>query len=255
MLKKAALFFAISLNIGFSNAQKLGFFGEIGISAGPVFFQSDYGQRDVFKNYIQNNGFSVTGSYFLTPDHDYHDFREHFRFRFDLSYMNCELQHYGRWVEPWKTNTFAQQLRAMRGEVTTLGLGTQVEFYPWKTEETRNDRRQFYPYLSLGGQVANYTSKATSLLGPMGSAVATPDKYINGFRNDTKVVGAVSTSIGTRYLLDDYHALFIDARVQYYFSDWVDGLNPDRRIYDENKANDWISSVSVGYIYYFHEKK
>jgi hypothetical protein len=254
MLKKVVILILLYINIGLASAQVRGFFGEIGISAGPVFLQSDYGERNVFKNYIQNNGFSVTGSYFITPDSDYHLTREHFRFRFDVSYMHSTLQHHGQWVAPSKTSLFAEQLRAMRGEVTTIGIGTQVEFYPWKTEESRNDKVKFYPYISLGGQLSNYTSKATSLLGPLGNPATTPEKYQTGYRNDTKVVGSASTSIGTRYLFDNYHAIFIDAKVQYYFSDWVDGLNPDRRIYSENKANDWISCVSVGYIYYFHEK-
>jgi hypothetical protein len=42
----------------------------------------------------------------------------------------------------------------------------------------------------------------------------------------------------------------IDLRVQYYFSNWVDGLNPDPTIYKENKANDWNVWLNFGYIYY-----
>lgn len=255
MLKKIVVYLLLFLNITIFNAQDRGFFGEIGILAGPVFLQSDYGQRDVFKNYIQNNGFSVTGCYFITPDSDYHGRIEHFRFRFDVSYTHSNLQHYGEWVSADKTSILSEQLKAMRGEVTTIGLGGQVEFYPWKTEESRDDSKRFYPYISLGGQLSNYTSKSTSLLGPLGNPATTPEKYQTGYRNETKMIGSASTSIGTRYLLNDYHALVIDARVQYFFSDWVDGLNPDRNIYRENKANDWMSSLSVGYIYYFHKNK
>jgi hypothetical protein len=43
----------------------------------------------------------------------------------------------------------------------------------------------------------------------------------------------------------------IDLRFQYYFfSNWVDGLNPNPEIYKENKANDWLVWFNVGYIYY-----
>jgi hypothetical protein len=40
----------------------------------------------------------------------------------------------------------------------------------------------------------------------------------------------------------------IDLRFQYYFSNWVDGLNPNPEIYKENKANDWLVWFNVGYI-------
>ena len=42
----------------------------------------------------------------------------------------------------------------------------------------------------------------------------------------------------------------IDLRWQYYFSNWVDGLNPDPNIYKENKANEWLVWLNFGYIYY-----
>ena len=47
----------------------------------------------------------------------------------------------------------------------------------------------------------------------------------------------------------------LDSRWQYYFSDWVDGLNPgidqnEVRPVPENKSNDWIYWINIGYIYY-----
>jgi hypothetical protein len=42
----------------------------------------------------------------------------------------------------------------------------------------------------------------------------------------------------------------VDLRVQYYFSNWVDGLNPDPKVYTENRANDWNIWFNFGYIYY-----
>jgi hypothetical protein len=42
----------------------------------------------------------------------------------------------------------------------------------------------------------------------------------------------------------------IDLRFQYFFSNWVDGLNPNpAAYYKENKANDWLVWLN-GYIYY-----
>ena len=48
-------------------------------------------------------------------------------------------------------------------------------------------------------------------------------------------VASVTGAIGTRYKLSDYHSLFAEVRAQYFFSDWVDGLNPNKDIYKENK--------------------
>jgi hypothetical protein len=40
--------------------------------------------------------------------------------------------------------------------------------------------------------------------------------------------------------------------ISIFFSNWVDGLNPNPAIYKENKANDWLVWLNVGYIYYFY---
>jgi hypothetical protein len=45
----------------------------------------------------------------------------------------------------------------------------------------------------------------------------------------------------------------LDLRGQYYFSDWVDGLNPDHNKYTENRYNDWLVWLNVGYILYIED--
>jgi hypothetical protein len=42
----------------------------------------------------------------------------------------------------------------------------------------------------------------------------------------------------------------VEARFQYFGSDWVDGLNPNKEIYTENKYNDWQVWLTFGYIFY-----
>jgi hypothetical protein len=42
----------------------------------------------------------------------------------------------------------------------------------------------------------------------------------------------------------------VDLRFQYYFSNWVDGLNPNPVTVPENRANDCLVWLNVGYIYY-----
>jgi hypothetical protein len=60
----------------------------------------------------------------------------------------------------------------------------------------------------------------------------------------------VVSSVGTRYKLAPLSDLMVDLRFQYFFSNWVDGLNPNPTIYKENKANDWLVWFNFGYIYY-----
>jgi hypothetical protein len=241
--------------LGFSNIANSQYnngrtYQEIGIMTGPVFFQSDFGERNVFENYIRNNGISAGIFYYVSAIDNYASLRENFKLRLELSYMKCNLNHYGQWVDPNNTKQFATQLRAMGGKVEAANLGFQIEYYPWKTDDYSRDVT-FSPYLSLGAQLSSFTSGTFSTLGPLGNTYTTPDKYIGATRSETGVVGSLTTSIGTRYMLDDYNALSLDARVQYYFSDWVDGLNPDSKLHPENQSNDWSTTINIGYIYYF----
>ncbi len=257
MLKKILIILVIFIQTRALNAQfnfrNTKIYNEISIAAGPVFFQSDYGARDEFKNYIKNNGFSITAAYYFTPFQDYHNISEYFKARVDLTYTNSTLQHYGKYVDSESGSLFSNQLRAMRGSASTIGLGAQIEYFPWKCDDAILGLG-FFPFISVGAQIASYTSKVSSTLGPIGTQDTTPVKYLDGYRNDTDFTGSFSTSVGTRYLLSDYHALVIEARSQFFFSDWVDGLNPNSKVYTENMSNDWLSGISLGYIYYFHEK-
>ncbi len=79
------------------------------------------------------------------------------------------------------------------------------------------------------------------------------DKNIDYLRIDPINVDGGSTwstvaSVGARYKLDKMSDLMIDLRWQYFFSDWVDGLDHNWRNYD--KSNDWLLWLNVGYIYY-----
>ncbi len=243
------LFFFGVFNL--SNAQGGRTYQEIGIMAGPVFFQSDFGARNEFKNFYKNNGFSIGGFYYISAMDNLGTFAENFKLRLEVSYMSCELQHYGQYVDLDSNSLFTRQLRAMRGSVEAINGGFQLEYYPFKTDDYSRGSN-FSPYISGGFQMSNFTSNVTSTLGAFGSPSVTPNKYKDGFKNESGIVGSLTASIGTRYLLDDYNALVLDARTQFYFSDWVDGLNPDSNRYPENKSNDWSTTINFGYIYYFN---
>ena len=246
-------------------AQFGGFSHEVGIIAGPIAFQSDYGQRSNLSTNAGNTGLGIGIIHYLnfsykedcncyTPDTYFND---HFKFRTELSYNKTELQHFGQWVAQSKTTTGAQQLRAMTGSTAVTNLGVQLEYFPLSVREFSATTGRLAPFVSLGGQFSYYTAKASSSLGPLGTPLTTFPKYLTptdgrpyGFSTEGGTVLSVVSSVGTRYKLSTLSDLMIDLRGQYFFSNWVDGLNPNPAIYKENKANDWLVWFNVGYIYY-----
>ncbi len=253
MIRHILIYIVIFLGIhNLSYSQNYNTYDEVGIMSGPVFFKSDFGERGNFENFYKNNGFSLGVFYYVSAIDNYNSLKEHFKLRLEASYMKCDLQHYGIYVDSDNTSLFANQLRAMKGIIKATNIGFQTEYYPFRTDDY-NRGVDFSPYISLGAQLSLYSSKIYSDLGPLGTPITTPIKYLNGYRNDNNgVVASLTSSIGTRYRLSDYNSLVADFRLQYYFSDWVDGLNPNRQIYTENKYNDWSVTLNIGYVYYFN---
>ena len=264
-IKITLLFLAF---VGFSNgsnAQFSSFSHEIGIIAGPVAFQSDYGQRGDFSTNLGNTGIGIGIIHYLnfsyeadcncyTPETYFND---HFKLRSELSYSKTDFHHFGQYVAPKKTSLGSQQLRAMQGSTSINNLGVQLEFTPWSIRDFSSTIGSIAPFVSLGGQISYYNTKVSSTLGPLGTPLTTFPKYLTpsdgrpfGFSTESGSVFSVVTSVGTRYKLTPLSDIMVDLRFQYYFSDWVDGLNPNPTIYKENKANDWLVWFNVGYIYY-----
>ncbi|WP_051197386.1 THC0290_0291 family protein [Flavobacterium soli] len=221
---------------------------EIGIMAGPVFFQSDFGARGEIENAIKNVGISGGVFYYLSLNNDRSTFSDNFKIRLEASFMKVQLQHYGKYVEA--STDFARKLRGMNTTLSAGNVGFQLEYYPFKTDDYSG--ATFSPYISAGGQLTSYNAKAYSKLGPIGTPQVVPVKYVDGFKNSSGWATSVTASMGFRYKLNDYNAIIVDGRLQYYFTDWMDGMNPDRRTYTENKTNDYSATLNIGYVYYFN---
>jgi hypothetical protein len=233
---------------------------EIGVTIGPVAFQSDYGERHDFETNAGNTGYAVGLIHYINfsskADRNTY-FNEHFKVRSELSYSSTSFRHFGKWVDQGNNSIGKVQLRAMRGASKIMNLGIQGEFHPVKIHDFENTIGAFDPYASLGLAYSFYNAEATSTLGPLGTSLTTIPKYLtpsdgrpNGFSNESKTVLSVIAGIGTRYKLTTMSDLLVDMRFQYFTSDWVDGLNPNKQIYTENKANDWMVWFNIGYIQY-----
>ncbi|MGO3182826.1 MAG: THC0290_0291 family protein [Aequorivita sp.] len=244
---------------------QFGFSQEVGVIAGPLAFYSDFGQRNNFETNSRNLGFGVgivhylnfayRGDFSMYTSNTY--FNDHFKVRTEIDYHQTKLRHYGEWVAPEKTSFFADQLRAMRGSVTVIEIGSQLEYYPLSIRAYQANNNKLMPFIGLGVHWVYFKPEVTSTLGGLNTPVTTPDKYYNSFRQRSDATIAVIGSVGVRYKLSQFSDLMLDSRWQYYFSDYVDGLNPSIenngvREVPENKSNDWIYWLTVGYIYYLN---
>lgn len=259
--------FTLFILFGFSNVAnaQFGFSHEVGIIAGPVAFQSDYGERYDFSTNAGNTGLGIGIIHYLnfsykaecncyTPETYFND---HFKLRSELSYNTTKLEHFGEWVEPNKTSLGADQLRAMKGSTAVTNIGMQLEYFPWSIRDFTARIGSLGPFVSLGAQFSYYNAEAYSTMGTLGTPLTTFPKYLiptddrpYGFSTEGGSVWSVVSSVGSRYKLTPLQDLMIDLRFQYYFSNWVDGLNPNPKFFTENKANDWLVWFNFGYIYY-----
>lgn len=234
---------------------------EIGIFAGPVTLQSDFGERNNFDTNAGNTGFGIGIMHFINfsaANNRESYFTEHFKVRSELSFSKTTLKHFGEWVERKPDGVFAQQLRNMHASSSIVNLGAQLEFSPFmKIHYFENTIGSFSPYGSLGFQISYYSTKVGSRLGDITLPTVTPGKYLtpsdgraHGFSTETGVVLSATAAVGVHYKLTKMSDLMFETRFQMYNSDWIDGLNPNKTIYTENRNNDWQVWFNFGYIYY-----
>lgn len=259
MPKKILLLLTLALGGIQSSFAQFGLGHEIGVIAGPLALQSDYGERYDLSTNTGNIGYGVGIVHYLNfaynPDcnclRQYTYFSDHFKVRTELSYNKTKLQHFGKWVDPSRTSVVAEQLRNMRGETAITNLGMQLEYFPFSIRDFMAQDGSFAPFVSLGAQFNYFDPEATSTTGPL-TIINTPQKYRDAFRNESGTTWSVVSSVGTRYKLSELSDLMLDMRFQYYFSNWVDGLSPNPDRYPENKSNEWMVWLNVGYIYYIN---
>lgn len=265
MLRQALFLAFVLIGTVPSSFAQLPFSHEVGVIAGPVAFQSDYGERHDLSTNAGNTGFGVGLIHYMNfsylascncyAPHTW--VNDHFKWRTEISYNRTNLKHFGQWVEKDPSSLGVQQLRAMRGLATVWDIGGQLEYYPFSIRDFQVTVGALAPFVSLGAHYNYFDPEASSTMGPLGLPETTFPKYLDpsegrphGFSSEDGNTWSVVTSIGTRYKLSPLSDLMIDLRAQYYFSNWVDGLNPNPDKYPENKANDWNIWLNVGYIYY-----
>ena len=242
-------------NSGYS---QLGFSHEIGVIAGPVAFQSDFGVRRNFETNAGNTGIGVGIIHYInfsyradcncyTTDTYFND---HFKLRSEISWNKTRLDHFGKWVAPDRTSPNADRLRAHHGEANNFDIGMQIEYFPKSIRSFQAFSYKFAPFVSLGVHYTSYNPKAWTDYGDQN--ILNPNNFYSYWEPgsidpSSGSVWSVVWSVGTRYKLTVLSDLMLDLRWQYYGTNWVDGLNHQL---NSNKANDWLVWLNFGYIYY-----
>lgn len=246
MFQKTLLLFICVLCFNALNAQRSSYYQEIGVMSGPVFFQGDFGEKGASKNITSNVGVSGSIVYYVSLDNNNRGLERNFKVRFDATLMAVSLNHYGKFAE---SNTdFGQKLRAMQSDVKVSNVGFQLEYYPFEIDDY--SKSILSPYLASGFQINAYSANATSTLGSIGNSNTVPTKYVDGFKDSSGIALSMTGALGVRYKVSPSGALVLEGQFRYYFSDWIDGMNPDPNIYKENKNNDFAVTIQIGYVYY-----
>ena len=264
MLNPKQLILAVLILLSASPAfSQLGFSHEIGIITGPVAFKSDFGERQDSDTNSGNTGFGIGLVHYMnfayqancncyTTDNYFND---HFKIRTEISYNKTKLQHFGHWVQESKTSDEADKLRGHTGESSNFEIGMQLEFYPLSIRSFQAFGYKLAPFVSLGAHFVSYNPEVytdyDNGTNDVGNVLDSNNFYSlwepGSVSPESGSTWAVVSSIGVRYKLDRSSDLMLDLRGQYYFSDWVDGL--DHQL-NSNKNNDWLVWLNVGYIYY-----
>lgn len=244
---------------------QLGFSHEVGIITGPVAFKSDFGLRSEFETNAGNTGFGIGLVHYInfsfradcncyTTDSFFND---HFKLRTEISYNKTKLEHFGEYVKLERTGIGAQQLRGHKGEANNIDIGMQIEYFPLSIRGFQSYAYKFAPFVSFGAHFVSFNPKVITTYGSGNvtnmSNFYSPWYAINPAAHEVPIdassgsTWSLVSSIGVRYKLNSDSDLMLDLRGQYYFSDWVDGLNHDL---EYNKYNDWLVWLNFGYIYY-----
>lgn len=252
---------------------QLGFSHEIGVIVGPVEFRSDFGSRNEETTNLGNSGIGIGLIHYISfaysADCNCYTtdtyFNDHFKLRSEISWNKTNLDHLGFWVQPDKTSVNADRLRAHEGVAENFDIGMQLEYFPLSIRDFQGFAYRFAPFVSLGAHYTTYSPKAsTNFANPNPDAFGDIydqtnfysywfDNYIPGetpypINVDGGSTWSVVTSVGVRYKLTKLSDLMLDLRWQYYFSDWIDGLDHNWRNFD--RRDDWLVWLNFGYVYY-----
>jgi len=228
---------------------------QLGVSAGPVAFQSDYGARDDFETNSKNVGIGVNLMYFVDwsegaprSSRSFGEYLQgHFKVRAEFSYHQTSLEHFGQYAEA--DNRLGDQLRNLEGQTSVFEFGPSVEWHPRMIRGYNNMSFNFDYWIGFGVRYVSFNPEAsTKDGGPLNTALTTPDAFRDRFQTSRDQTTALVVDLGASYRIDRNSDILLVSKWHAYSSNYVDGLSPRG---DQNEANDWVWMINVGYRYTF----
>lgn len=226
---------------------------ELGVVVGPVAFFSDYGIRYDLDTNTGNTGLGIGIVHYMnfayradcncyTTDTYFND---HFKIRSEIDFHETTLNHFGYVAS--RNNKGGEQLRSMIGTAQVFEIGAHLEWFPLSIRDYTAFAYPFSPFFSLGANFVSYSPDAYSELGPLEDNLF--HTFVGGVNLETGSTWSVVVGAGVRYKLGRFSDLVANAQWRYYDTDLLDGLDHDN---PQNKSNDMIFWLNVGYIYYLN---
>lgn len=147
-------------------------------------------------------------------------------------------------------------LGRLKAKTTLISLDSEIQFYfkdvikyLYKYNKYRSKSRT-NPYVNLGFSInyvnATPTYDQEALDNNAGGNNGYPDNYKASFIKETNTIAlSGNLAFGARYKAGSNYDLFAQMNLKYFFSDWIDGVNPDP---SNNNVNNFNSTISAGII-------
>ncbi len=228
---------------------------EVGIVAGPAGFFTDYGERWNVKNNLENGGFGVGLIYYLNFAYrpkcscrsNKSFFSKYFKIRSEIDYFQSRLEHFGPVAD--SDSEGGRQLRAMHGKTQLIQFGAALEYHPLGIREFRDFATLFAPFIGVGVHAVHFNPTAYSDLGDFDSPKVLFRTFEGGLDLTRGTTFAIVGNAGVRYRIGRNSDLMVEGKLQYYNSDYIDGLDVQG---PQNKFNDFVMWVNLGYVYYLN---
>ena len=279
MIKKLFLFITLTLLLTTkSNAQRRFIYQhELGAEAGISNFQSDFVAKGPFDGKATVNGFVLNANHYLhilprrygvSPIYRHTILKTSLGINFS-TFDNTAYGTGDKPLKPYDKTPNEILLARLSSKTTIISLDNELQFYYrdivrflHRYNRYRN-KSKVNPYVSVGlgihyfnttptyDQEAinnqagwNQTPGANNGTGDPGY----PDNYKSSFiakKNTVTLSG--NLAFGARYKASPSYDLVTQINIKYYFSDWVDGVNPEL---SSNMAHDFNSVISIGFVYH-----
>lgn len=272
-MKKLFLFISLTLLLTTkSNAQRHFIYQhEVGTNIGISNTQSDFVAKGPFDGKATINGFALEGAHYLhilPRRYGGSQLLRHTVLKTSLAINISTFDNSSYGTEDAKLNnppeyTYANTpndilLGRLKAKTTLISLDNEIQLYfkdivrfLHKYNRYRSKSRT-NPYIALGIGInyvnATPTYDPEALENNAGGGNGYPDNYQASFIAKTNTIAISGNfAFGARYKAGTNYDLIGQMGFKYFFSDWIDGVNPDL---EGNKINDFNTVISLGIVYH-----